>query len=62
MDYYASRGCLVPIRASGTPEEILKRSLGLLNKRCAESGVKEERHGFDRSGEAAEFGDFQELS
>jgi hypothetical protein len=41
MDYYASRGHFVPVLASGAPEEILKRSLGLLNERLAESGVKE---------------------
>jgi adenylate kinase len=41
MDYYAARGCLVSVPASGTPEEILKRSLGLLTERSAESSVKE---------------------
>jgi adenylate kinase len=41
MDYYASRGYLVPVLASGTPEEILKRSLCLLNKRFVRSGVNE---------------------
>jgi adenylate kinase len=33
LDYYASRGCLVPVLASGGPEEILTRSVDLLNER-----------------------------
>jgi adenylate kinase len=41
MDYYACRGCLVPVLASGTPEEILKRSLGVLNEHFPGSRVKE---------------------
>jgi adenylate kinase len=41
MDYYGRIGNLVPVRASGTPEEILTRSVDSLNERFAGSGVKE---------------------
>jgi adenylate kinase len=35
-DYYARRGILVPVRASGTPEEVLSRSLQGLHQRACE--------------------------
>jgi adenylate kinase len=38
-DYYARRGMLVPVRASGSPEEILSRTLQALNRRAVEAGA-----------------------
>ena len=38
-DYYESGGNLVPVRASGTPEEILARSLDSLRERFAGMGL-----------------------
>ena len=34
-EYYARAGKLVPVRGSGTPSEILERSLAALNERLA---------------------------
>jgi adenylate kinase len=42
-DYYERSGNLVPVRASGTPEEILTRSLCSLKERCARTGTSGER-------------------
>jgi adenylate kinase len=42
-DYYARRGYLVSVPASGTPEEILTRSLGSLQEQFARAGANGER-------------------
>jgi adenylate kinase family enzyme len=42
-EYYQRSGILVAIRASGTPEEILARSLCSLQELFARSGATQER-------------------